>query len=365
MSLSWRRYHRLLILRPSKGVGCAGPNRVLGSSWFERRQGWGYLQAPSCRGDQARSHCQRLSLFGTAVFVEVAVEKHRKCGSHDGPELSLIRTCIRLCDLIFRPCTQQLVTLYPSTTSSLATSLLLWDWSSQMCRMALLLFPSVELRPSVAQASERREWLCHMTCWCRMMSEDLQHPKPVVLILRSQVGESCKMTLIRFIKISASWSIGAKAPSAGWRSDHCLRWFDRDNWILPGNFYHWWPWSSWGWLQHEGFHWVCWARQLWRWFPQLLGQGRGPWGSQEQACSGVGKWQVGNDGNHRYVFPGWVLHRFVQDSLTCCLVAELFLDYINFANNRMESCQIKYLHVEVSWTNLVSSCEWVSWCKYI
>ena len=37
------------------------------------------------------------------------------------------RTCIRLCDLIFRPCTQQLVTLYLSTTSSLATSLLLWD----------------------------------------------------------------------------------------------------------------------------------------------------------------------------------------------------------------------------------------------
>ena len=33
-----------------------------------------------------------------------------------------------------------------------------------------------------------------------MMSEDLQHPKPVVLILRLQVGESCKMTLIRFIK---------------------------------------------------------------------------------------------------------------------------------------------------------------------
>ena len=27
---------------------------------------------------------------------------------------------------------------------------------SQMCRMALLLFPSVELRPSVAQTSERR-----------------------------------------------------------------------------------------------------------------------------------------------------------------------------------------------------------------
>ena len=104
------RDDQLLILRPSKGVGCAGPNRVLGSSWFERRQGWGYLQAPSCCGDQARSHCQRLRLFWTAVFVEVAVENHWKCGSHDGSELSLItfkNLHPFLCDLIFRPCTQQ------------------------------------------------------------------------------------------------------------------------------------------------------------------------------------------------------------------------------------------------------------------
>ena len=67
----------------------------------------------------------------------------------------VIRTCIRLCDLIFRPCTQPLVALYLSTTSSLATSLLVWDWSSQMCPMALLLCPSVEL------SCEHEHPICH------------------------------------------------------------------------------------------------------------------------------------------------------------------------------------------------------------
>ena len=150
------------------------------------------------------------------------------------------------------------------------------------------------------------------------------------------------MTLIRFIKISASWSIGAKAPSAGWRSDHCLRWFDRDNWILPGNFYHWWPWSSWGWLQHEGFHWVCWARQLWRWFPQLLGQGRGPWGlaraSLQRSWQMAGwQWWQSSVCFSRLGFAQ-ICPRFFN-----MLFGRRVVSWLSLVNHRMESCQIKYL----------------------
>ena len=106
--------------------------------------------------------------------------------------------------------------------------------------------------------------------------------------------------------------VHAKGARARWCPDHRFRWFDWDHWILPGSFHHGRTRSTWGSVRHEGLHWDWWARQLWRWLPQLLGQGGGPWGTQEQACGRVGQRKAGYDGHHRNVFPGAMLKKHLQ-----------------------------------------------------
>ena len=135
-----------------------------------------------------------------------------------------------------------------------------------------------------------------------MIQNDIGVDFTNLLSKRSQLVSSCiNLDILGFI------CVFAKGACARWCPDHRFRWFDWDYWILPGSFHHGRTWSTRGSVRHEGLYWDWWARQLWRWLPQLLGQGGGPWGTQEQACGRVGQRKAGYDGHHRNVFPGAML----------------------------------------------------------
>ena len=223
---------------------------------------------------------------------------------------------------------RQWVTLFLSTTSSQDIFLHLWVLNFQTCPTALQLCPSVGLtmlhpRESVIWADMSwYELICiicirciwmhwirtyFITSWTEMIQNDIGVDFTNLLSKRSQLVSSCIIW----------WFTGficfhAKGARARWCPDHRFRWFDWDHWILPGSFHHGRTWSTWGSVRHEGLHWDWWARQLWRWLPQLLGQGGGPWGPQEQACGRVGQRKAGYDGHHRNVFPGAMLKKHLQ-----------------------------------------------------
>ena len=152
----------------------------------------------------------------------------------------------------------RLATSYLSTTSSQDTFLHLLDWSLQMCQTALLLCLSQEL-----------------SCYEQIGTNICMPIHYVQLVqsctLKNMNIECCAYHDCKWLLMIRTSYNGAKAASAWWCSDHRLRWFDWDNWILPGVFHHCWTWSSWGSVQHEGLYWDWWARQLWCWIPQLLG----------------------------------------------------------------------------------------------
>ena len=237
---------------------------------------------------------------------------------------------------------RQWVTLFLSTTSSQDIFLHLWVLNFQTCPTALQLCPSVGLtmlhpRESVIWADDFTHaftnwWWCALSwyavarCglhksihWKMMMCAEFSWSDHLVstCINLHQLVSTC-INWYQLVSTCIIWwctgfiCVHAKGARARWCPDHRFRWFDWDHWILPGSFHHGRTRSTWGSVRHEGLHWDWWARQLWRWLPQLLGQGGGPWGPQEQACGRVGQRKAGYDGHHRNVFPGAMLKKHLQ-----------------------------------------------------
>ena len=193
---------------------------------------------------------------------------------------------------------RQWVTLFLSTTSSQDIFLHLWVLNFQTCPTALQLCPSVGL--TMLHPRESVIW-----------ADDFTHAFTCINLY--QLVSTCPIISTCIIWWFTGFScVHAKGARARWCPDHRFRWFDWDHWILPGSFHHGRTRPTWGSVRHEGLHWDWWARQLWRWLPQLLGQGGGPWGPQEQACGRVGQRKAGYDGHHRNVFPGATLKKHLQ-----------------------------------------------------